>query len=88
VVAKVRESLAVSKQTVQGFDGETFNLTKLDELEVRKEYQIEITNNFAALGNLIDEEDINRKGNVKTSAKECLCLQELKQQSHDLMKNV
>ena len=31
---------------------ERFNLRKLNELEVRKEYQIEIANRFAALENL------------------------------------
>jgi hypothetical protein len=45
VVAKVRER---------------FNLRKLNQLEVRKQYQIEITNGFAALGSLSDDEDINR----------------------------
>ena len=60
VVAKVREILAVSKQAAQRFDGERFNLRKLNELEVRKQYQIEITNMFAALENLSDDEDINR----------------------------
>jgi len=84
VVAKVRERLAVSKQAAQRFDGERFNLRKLNELEVRKRYQIEITNRFAALENLRDDEDINRaweniKGNIKTSAKESLALHELKQ---------
>ena len=52
MVTKVRERLAVSKQAAQGFDGERFNLRKLNELEVRKQYQIEITNRFAALENL------------------------------------
>jgi hypothetical protein len=33
---------------------------KLNELEVRKQYQIEITNIFAALENLSDGEDIYR----------------------------
>jgi len=47
VVAKVREKLAVSKQTAQWFDGERFNLRKLNELEVRKQSQIEITKKFA-----------------------------------------
>jgi len=60
VVAKVRERLAVSKQTAQTFDGERFNLRKLNELEVRKQHQIEITNRFAALENLSDGEDTNR----------------------------
>ena len=50
----------VSKQEPQKFDGEKFNLGKLKELEIRKQYQIEITNRFAAFGNLSDNEDINR----------------------------
>jgi len=59
-------------------------LRKLNELEVRKQYQIEITNRFAALGNLNDNEEVNRdweniKENIKTSAKEGLVLHELKQ---------
>ena len=60
VVAKVRERLAVSKQAAQRFDGERFNLRQLNELDVRKQYQIEITNRFAALENLSDDKDINR----------------------------
>jgi hypothetical protein len=40
VVAKVRERLAVRKQAAQKFDGEIFNLRKLNDLEVRKQYQI------------------------------------------------
>jgi len=51
VVAKVMEILAVSKQGAQTFGGERFNLRKLNELEVRKKYLIEITNRFAALEN-------------------------------------
>jgi hypothetical protein len=42
MVAKVRERLAVSKEAEQKFDGETFNLGKLNDLQVRKQYQIEI----------------------------------------------
>jgi len=84
VVAKVSERLAVSKQAGQRFNGERFNLRNLNELEVGRQYQIEITNRFAALENLSDGEDINRaweniKENIKTSAKESLGLQELKQ---------
>ena len=60
VVAKVRERLAVSKQAVQKFDGEKFNLGKLKELEIRKQYETEIANRFEALENLSDNEDINR----------------------------
>ena len=75
--------MAVSKQVAQRFDSEIFNVGKLNEFEVRKEYQIWITNRFAALENLSDDEDINRawknvKENIKTSAKESLGLKELK----------
>ena len=59
VVAKVRERLAVRKQAAQKFDGERFNLRTLNEREVKKQYQIQITNRFAALENLSDNEDIN-----------------------------
>jgi hypothetical protein len=52
VVAKVRERLALRKQAAQKFDGERFNLWKLNDLEVRKQYQIEITNRHAALDNV------------------------------------
>jgi hypothetical protein len=74
VVAKVRERLAVRKQAAQKFDGEIFNLRKLNDLEVRKQYQSEITNRFAALENLSDDEDINRawesiKENIKPQLK-------------------
>ena len=44
VVAKVRERLAVSKRAAQNLDGERFNLRKLKDLEVKKQYHIEITN--------------------------------------------
>jgi uncharacterized protein (UPF0128 family) len=60
VVPKVRERLAVSKQVVQKFGAERFNLKKLGELEVRKQYQIKISNTFAALEDLNVSEDINR----------------------------
>ena len=84
MVAKVTERLAVSKQAAQKSDGERFNLRKLKDLEVKKQYQIEITNRFSALGNICDDGDINRaweniKENIKTSAKESLGLLELRQ---------
>jgi len=84
VVAKVRERLAVSKQAAQRFHVERFNLRKLNELQVRNQYQIKISNKYAALENLNDSKDINRaweniKENIKISAKEILGLYELKQ---------
>jgi hypothetical protein len=60
VVAKVRESLAVSKQAAQTVDMERFNIRKLNELVVRKQCQTKISNGFTALENLNDTEDINR----------------------------
>ena len=71
----------MNKQAAQRFDGERFNLRNLNELEVRKQYQIEIINRFTALENLSNGEDINRaweniKENIKTPAKESLGLQE------------
>jgi len=80
----VRERLAISKQATQKCDGERFNLRKLNELEVKKKYQTEITKRFAALENLNVDEDVNRaweniKENITTSAKESLGLHELKQ---------
>ena len=51
-------------------DVKRFNLWKLNDLEVRKQYQIEITYRFAALENLSDGEDVNKawensKENIK-----------------------
>ena len=63
---------------------ERFNLKKLSELEVRKQYQIKISNRFAALYNLYDSKDMNTawenvKDNIKISSKERLGLYEWKQ---------
>jgi hypothetical protein len=49
----------MSKQTIQMFDTEIFNLNKSNEVEGKEQYQVEISNRFAALGNLEDV-DINR----------------------------
>ena len=84
MVANVRERLAVSKEAAQKFDGERLNLRKLNDLVVRKQYQVEILNMFAALENISDSKGINRaweniKENIKTLAKESLGLHRLKQ---------
>jgi len=73
VVAKVRERLAVIKQGAQKFYVQRFSRRKLSDQQVRKQYQIKISNGFAALENLNDSEDINRaweniKENIKTPA--------------------
>ena len=51
VGAKFRERLEVNKQTTQKFDVDRFNFRKLNDLEVRKQYQIEISDRLAALEN-------------------------------------
>jgi hypothetical protein len=84
VVAKARERLAVSKQASQTFEGERSDLRKINELEVRKQYQIEITKRFAAFENLDNYGDINRaweniKMSIQTSTRESLGLHESKQ---------
>jgi len=78
-VPKVKERFSVSKQAVQKFDVDRFNLRKLSELEVRKQYQIKFSNRFAAFNN----KDINMTGenikeSIKTSAKESLGMYEWK----------
>ena len=92
VIAKVRERLAVGKQAAENFDRQRFNLRKLNEPEVREQYQIDITNRFAALENSDDDEDVNRtweniKETIQTSAKESLGLN-LSRINPGLMKNV
>jgi hypothetical protein len=74
-----------SKQTaIQTFDVEIFNLRKLNDLEVRKQYQIKFSNRFAALEIINDSENINKawenmKESIKTSANVSEDLYELKQ---------
>jgi hypothetical protein len=74
VVAKFRERLIMSKQTMHRFHMERFNLQKLNEVEGKEQYLVEISNTFAALENLIAEVDINRawetmRENINISAK-------------------
>jgi len=73
----------VNKQQ-RSFDVERFNLRKLSELEVRKQYRFKISSRFVALDNFSDSEDINRawentKENIRPSVKESLGLHKLKQ---------
>jgi hypothetical protein len=56
---------------------ETFNLKKLNEGEVKEQYQVTIKNKFAALGKLQDNGDINMawdaiRENFTFSAKESI----------------
>jgi uncharacterized FlaG/YvyC family protein len=75
VVAKVGERLAVSKRAAQKIDTERLNVKKSNEGDVKEQYQITITNKFAALESLEDSADINRaldniRENIKISAQE------------------
>jgi uncharacterized FlaG/YvyC family protein len=79
----VRERMAVSKRTAQKVDSERFNVKKLNEGEVKEQYQITIRNKFAALENLENNGNINRawdniRENIKISAQESLGYSESK----------
>jgi len=75
----VKKRLAVIKQAAQNSDVEIFNLRTLNELEVMKQYQIKISNRFAALENVSNSKDINRtwesiKQNIKVLVEQSLGL--------------
>jgi hypothetical protein len=59
VVAKVRERLAMSKPAAQKIDTERFDVKKLNEWDVKEQYQATIRKKFASLENLEDSGDIN-----------------------------
>jgi hypothetical protein len=50
----------VSKQTTHGVHIERFDHNKLNEIEGKTQYRVEISNMFAASENLGTEVDINR----------------------------
>jgi hypothetical protein len=59
VVAKERWRLSRSKQKSHIFHTESFNLEKLNELEGKQQYCVEVTNRFAALEDLVTVVDIS-----------------------------
>jgi hypothetical protein len=76
--------VAISTQEAGVSDAEKYTLRELNELEIRKQYQIEISNRFRALKILNESKNIKRaleniKVNIKTSVKESLSLYALKQ---------
>jgi hypothetical protein len=84
VAAKLRERLSVIKRVAQKFDMHRFDLRKLNDVEVKEQYQVKITNRFAALEKSDDNVDLNRaweniRENIKTSAQESLGHYELQQ---------
>jgi hypothetical protein len=52
VVAKLGERISVSKRARQNFDLERFDLKKLNDLEVKENYRVEISNRFGVLESL------------------------------------
>jgi hypothetical protein len=75
VVAKDRERLTVSIKATHRFHIGRMNLKKLNEVEVKEQYQVQISNRFASLENLDNDVDINTayetiRNNIKISAKE------------------
>jgi hypothetical protein len=51
-VTEVGERLAVNKQRFQRLHMEGFNLKKLNEVEGKEKYRVEVSNGFAALEDL------------------------------------
>ncbi|PNF26444.1 hypothetical protein B7P43_G16449, partial [Cryptotermes secundus] len=83
VTSKNFTKLAVSRQTTHRFHTERFNLKKINEVEGKEQYCVEISNRFAAMENLETEVDVNKawetvRENIKMSAKESLCYYEPK----------
>jgi hypothetical protein len=59
VVAKVWERLPLNKHRSQRFHMERLNLEKLNEVEGKQQYHVEVSNRFPALGHLDAEVEIN-----------------------------
>jgi hypothetical protein len=83
VMEKVRERLALNKQRLHRFHMERINLKKLNKVEVKEKYRIEVSNRFAALEELDAEVEINSAWetitkHIKISAIESLGDYELK----------
>jgi hypothetical protein len=77
VVAKVRERLAVNKQRSHSRHTDRFNLKKLNDIEGKEQFRVEVSNRFAAWEDLNTEVETNSvwetiRENIKISAKESL----------------
>jgi hypothetical protein len=83
MVAKVRERLAVKKQRSHSFLMERSNLKKLNEVEDKEKFHVEVSNSFAALEDLDAVVEINSAWemtgeNINISAKVSVGYFELK----------
>jgi hypothetical protein len=84
VAAKLRERLSVSKRVEEKLEMQRVDLRELNDVEVKEQYQVKITNRFPALENFDDNVDMNSaweniRENIKTSVKESLGHYELQQ---------
>jgi hypothetical protein len=52
MVPKIRERIAVNKQGSHKCHVERFNLKKVNEVEGKEKYRVEVSNRFAALEDL------------------------------------
>jgi hypothetical protein len=59
VVAKVREGLAVNKQRSHSLHTERFNLKKLNDIEGKEQFRVEVSNRFVTLEDLDTEVKMN-----------------------------
>jgi hypothetical protein len=83
VLVKVRERLAVNKHISHRFHMERFNLKKLNEVEGKERYCVEVSYRFAALEDMNAEVEVNSawetiRENIKISAKERIRYYKLK----------
>jgi hypothetical protein len=74
-VSKVKERLAVNKQLSQRFHMERLKLIKLNDVEGKEQFRVEVSNRFTALEDLDTEAEINSAWdaigeNIKIHAKE------------------
>jgi hypothetical protein len=58
MMAKVKDRLAVSKQTTQKSRMDRFSIKKLKEMEGKKQHRVEISNRYAA-SKILDDDDVN-----------------------------
>jgi hypothetical protein len=69
IVAKVMDSLALSRQTTQ-FCMEKFNPHKLNKVESKEQFQMKISNRFVTLENINEDVDSNRAwGTIRENTK-------------------
>jgi hypothetical protein len=89
-VAKLMDRISVSRRARQKFDVERFYLKKLDDVEVKEKYHVEISSRYATLESLDESFDNNNawesiRENIKTSTKDNIGYHRLNIINHGLM---